>query len=50
MGLVRIWTASKLARATYRLERMEVGIGENIESKQGSKGHSHSREGKGWDW
>ena len=50
MGLVRIWKASKLARATHKLEGTEVGIGENIESKQASKGHLHSREGRGWDW
>ena len=50
MGLVRIWRASKLARDTHKLERAEVGIGENMESKQASKGHSLSREGRGWDW
>ena len=52
MGLVRIWTASKLARDTHKLERAEVGIGigENMESKQASKGYSLSREGRGWDW
>ena len=42
--------ASKLARDTYSLERAEVEIGENMESKQASKGHSLSREGRGWDW
>ena len=50
MGLVRIWKASKLARVTHTLESAEVGIGKNIESKQASKGHSHPREGRGWDW
>ena len=50
MGLVRIWKASKLARDTHTLERVEVGIGENIESKQTSKRHLHSGEGRGWDW
>ena len=50
MELVRIWEASKLARDTYQLGRAEVGIGENIESKQASKGHSQTREGRGWDW
>ena len=48
--MVRIWRASKLARDTYYLERAEVGIGENMESKQASKGHSLPREGRGWDW
>ena len=40
---------SKLARDTHSLEKEEVGIGENMESKQASKGHSHTREGRGWD-
>ena len=48
--MVRIWKASKLARDTHKLERAEVGIGENMESKQASKGHSQTREGRGWDW
>ena len=50
MGLVRAWKASKLARDTHILERAEVGIGESMESKQASKGHLLSREGRGWDW
>ena len=37
MGLVRTWKASKLARNTHKLERAEVGIGENIESKQADR-------------
>ena len=48
--MVRTWKASKLARNTHSLEREEVGIGENIESKQASKEHLLSREGRGWDW
>ena len=48
--MVRIWKASKLARDTYQLERAEVGIGENMDSKLASKGHSHPGEGRGWDW
>ena len=48
--MVRIWKASKLARDTYHLEGAEVGIGENMESQQASKGHSHPRDGRGWDW
>ena len=36
MGLVRVWKANKLARDTHILERTEVGIGENMESKQGT--------------
>ena len=48
--MARIGKASKLARNTYQLKRAEVGIGENIESKQASKGHSLPREGRGWDW
>ena len=47
MGLVRTWKASKLARDTYFLEKTEVGIGENMESKQASKGHSLPRGGRG---
>ena len=47
---MRTWKASKLARDTHHLERAEVGIGENIESKQASKGHSQTREDRGWDW
>ena len=50
MGLVRTWEASKPERDTHKLERAEVGIGEKIESKQASKGHSLPREGRGWDW
>ena len=48
--MVRIWKASKLARDTHFLEGAEVGIGENMEGKQASKGHSQTREGRGWDW
>ena len=48
--MVRTWKASKLARDTYILERAEVRIGENMESKQANKGHLQSREGRGWDW
>ena len=48
--MVRTWKASKPARDTHRLERAEVGIGENMESKQASKGDSQTREGRGWDW
>ena len=47
MGLVRIWKASKLAKDTHSLEKAEVGIDENMESKQASKTHSLSREGRG---
>ena len=47
---MRTWKASKLARDTHILERVEVGISKNMESKQASKGHSLSREGRGWDW
>jgi len=50
LGLVRTWKANKLARDTHLLERAEVGIGQNMESKQASKGHSLAREGRGWDW
>ena len=49
LRLVRIWKASKLARDTYPLERAEVGIGENMDSKQASKGHSQTREGRDWN-
>jgi len=50
LGLVRTWKANKPARDTHLLERAEVGIGQNMESKQASKGHSHAGEGRGWDW
>src|SRR5712691_4092990 len=50
LGLVRTWKANKPARDTHRLERAEVGIGQNMESKQASKGHSLPGEGRGWDW
>src|SRR5260221_376429 len=50
LGLVRTWKATKPARDTHKLERAEVGIGQNMESKQASKGHSQTREGRGWDW
>ena len=39
-----------ISRNTHFLERAEVGIGETMESKQASKGHSHSGEGRGWNW
>ena len=39
-----------ISRNTYFLERAEVGACKNMESKQASKGHSHPREGRGWDW
>jgi len=48
--LVRTWKANKLARDTHLLERVEVGIGQNMESKQASKGHLLAGEGRGWDW
>ena len=48
--MVRIWKGSKLARDTHQLERAEVGIGKNMESKQASKGHLQTRKGRGWDW
>ena len=48
--MVRKWKASKLARDTHFLERAEVGIGKNMESKQASKGHLLPVEGRGWDW
>ena len=48
--MVRIWKASKLAWDTHKLERVEVGIGKDMESKQASKGYSLPREGRGWDW
>ena len=48
--MVRIWKASKLARDTHKLERVEDGIGKNMESKQANKGHLLPREGRGWDW
>ena len=35
--MVKTWKASKLARDTHILEGAEVGIGENMESKQASK-------------
>src|SRR5260221_435352 len=44
------WKEKKPARDTHILERAEVGIGQNMESKQASKGHSHPGEGRGWDW
>ena len=47
---MRIWKGSKQARDTNILEREEVGIGKNMESKQASKGHLLPREGRGWDW
>ena len=49
VGTWRIWKASKLARDTHTLERAEVEIGKCMESKQASKGHSHTREGRGQD-
>src|SRR5260221_2834359 len=48
--LVRIGKENKPARDTHTLERAEVGIGQNMESKQASKGHSQPGEGRGWDW
>ena len=36
-----------ISRGTHLLERAEVGIGQNMESKQASKGHSHAGEGRG---
>src|SRR5260221_5001202 len=50
LGLVRTWKANKLASDTHSLERVEVGIGQNMESKQASKGHSQTGEGRHWDW
>ena len=48
--MVRTWKASKPARDTHFLERAKVRIGKSMESQQASKGHSLSREGRGWDW
>ena len=43
---MRTWKANKLARDTHSLERAEVGIGENMESKQANKEHSLPRDGE----
>ena len=45
--MVRTRKESKLARDTHILERAEVRTGENVKSKQASKGYSLSREGRG---
>src|SRR5258707_12828403 len=50
VGLVQTWKLKKSARDTNKLERGGVGIGQNMESKQASKGHSQPGEGRGWDW
>ena len=42
--MVRIWKASKLARDTYNLERVEVGTCLNTTTKQASEGHSQPRD------
>src|SRR5260221_401813 len=50
LGLVRTWKANRPARDMGWLERGGVGIGQKMESKQASKGHSLPGEGRGWDW
>jgi len=39
-----------ISKDTHWLERAEVGIGQNMVSKQANKGHSQTGEGRGWDW
>ena len=39
-----------ISRRTHSLEEVEVETGQDIDSKQASKGHSHSEEGRSWDW
>ena len=39
-----------ISRNTHFLERSEIITCQEMESKQPSKGHSHPKEGRGWDW
>ena len=50
LELVRKWKDNKPERGTHSLEEVEVRTGQDMESKQASKGYSPTREGRGWDW
>ena len=50
MGLIRTWKESRPASGTYKLEKADVGTGQNMKRKQASKGHSLPEEGRHWDW
>jgi hypothetical protein len=40
----------KPERGTHTLEEVEDRSGQDMESKQASRGHSHPEEGRHWDW
>ena len=48
--MVRKWKDNKPERDTHFLEEVEVRTGQDMESKQASKGYSPPREGRGWVW
>ena len=50
LELVRKWKDNKPERGTYSLEEVEVRTGQDMESKQASKEHSLTGEGRGWNW
>ena len=49
-GLVRRSKQSEAAKVTHNLERSDVGTGQVIETKRGSKGNSLAGEGRRRDW
>ena len=49
-GLVRTCEQSEAARGTHHLERVDVGTGQNIHTRRGSKGDSLAGEGRRRDW
>ena len=50
MGLVRAWKQSVAARGTHRLERVDVGTGQDMQTKRGGEGNSLSGKGRRQDW
>ena len=50
LGQVRTCKQSEAVRKTHRLERVDVGTGQDMQTKRGSKGDSPTGEGRCWDW
>ena len=49
-GLVRTCKQSVAVRGTHSLERVDIGTGQDMQTKRGSKGNSPAGEGRRRDW
>ena len=50
LGLVRTCKQSEAARGTHGLERVDIGTGQDMQTKQGSEGNSPAGDGRHQDW